>query len=98
MEGYIKRKNVEAMLWRLSNEPFYYHNGETFFAGISAAESDLLDIPDEDVVEVRYSKWVGFPNNGVWDIKCASCHRLLPFGQNPKDLNYCPYCGARMET
>jgi hypothetical protein len=46
---------------------------------------------------VRHSKWTGFPNNGVWSIKCASCHRLIPFGNTPNELPYCPYCGSKMD-
>ena len=55
----------------------------------------LNNAPKADTV--KHSKWTGFPNNGVWDIKCASCHRLIPFGKTPNELLYCPYCGSRMD-
>jgi hypothetical protein len=45
-----------------------------------------------------HSKWIGFPNNGVWDLKCDNCHRIIPFGQTPETMHYCPQCGARMDA
>jgi len=44
------------------------------------------------------SKWVGFPNNGVWDLKCEKCGYIIPFGQCPENMHYCPNCGAKMES
>ena len=45
-----------------------------------------------------HSKWIGFPNNGVWDLKCDNCHRIIPFGQTPETMHYCPQCGAKMDV
>ena len=42
------------------------------------------------------SKWVGFSNNGVWDLKCEKCGYIIPFGQSPENIHYCPNCGAKM--
>lgn len=42
------------------------------------------------------SRWIGFPNNGAWDLKCDKCHRIIPFGQSPNSMHYCPNCGADM--
>lgn len=28
--------------------------------------------------------------------RCPHCHRLLP-GRAPLDMDYCPYCGKRLE-
>lgn len=46
---------------------------------------------------VRHSKWIGFPNNGVWDLKCDNCHRIIPRGQTAETMHYCPQCGAKMD-
>lgn len=53
---------------------------------------------NNDVQVVKHSKWVGFPNNGVWDLKCDNCHRVIPFGQTPETMHYCPLCGAKMDA
>jgi len=53
-------------------------------------------IPDGDVRPVVHSKWIPFPNDGVWDFKCDICHRIIPFGQTPDTMKYCPNCGADM--
>ena len=55
------------------------------------------DAPKVEYREVKHSKWVGFPNNGVWDLKCDICHRVIPFGQTPETMHYCPECGAIMD-
>lgn len=50
-----------------------------------------------DIKTVKHSKWVGFPNNGAWDLKCDNCHRIIPFGQTPETMHYCPLCGSKMD-
>lgn len=54
-------------------------------------------VPAADVEPVKHGKWTGFPNNNVWSIKCSECHRLLPFGTLPEEMEYCSHCGARMD-
>ena len=49
-------------------------------------------------MDTEKSKWVGYSNNGIWDLKCDKCGHPIPFGQNPEDMHYCPNCGAKMET
>ena len=56
----------------------------------------LLEAPAADVEPVVHGKWTSFPNNNVWSIKCSECHRLLPFGTLPEEMEYCPHCGAHM--
>lgn len=45
------------------------------------------------------SKWVMIPVNGVARYRCGNidCCRLIPFGCSPNELDYCPFCGARMK-
>ena len=48
----------------------------------------------------NHARWVGFPNQGVWSYRCGNldCARLIPFGCNPNELAYCPYCGTKMNA
>lgn len=55
-------------------------------------------VPAADVRPVVHSKWILFPNDGVWDFKCDICHRIIPFGQTPDTMKYCPNCGADMRA
>ena len=86
MTDYIKR---EPLLAWLSNMAV----SENIIEAISNKER----FPSADVVEVKHSKWIGFPNNGVWDLKCDNCHRIIPFGQTPDTMHYCPQCGYKMD-
>lgn len=45
-----------------------------------------------------HAEWVGIPVNGTWRYRCGNidCCRLIPFGCEPHELNYCPYCGTKM--
>ena len=53
---YIERGQVLEITNRLSNEPYYQHNGETFYAGVSAVDLEILTIPTADVAEVVYCR------------------------------------------
>jgi hypothetical protein len=46
--------------------------------------------------KVIHMGWVGIPVNGVWRYRCGNinCARLIPFGCEPNELDFCPYCGA----
>ena len=43
-------------------------------------------------------EWVGFPCDGVWSTRCGNieCARKIPFGCNPNEFNYCPFCGSEV--
>ena len=64
------------------------------YKGDVSSESDCIS--SADVRNAVKSKWIPFPNNGVWDFKCDICHRIIPFGQTPDTMNFCPNCGADM--
>jgi hypothetical protein len=69
----------------------FVNDAERYFISL------LEKAPEVKIESVRHASWTGFPNNGVWDIKCSNCHRLIPFGQSPHDLAFCPYCGSKMD-
>lgn len=58
----------------------------------------LCKEPTVKAEPVVHSKWIGFPNGGVWDLKCDACHRIIPTGQTPETMHYCPQCGAKMDS
>ena len=45
------------------------------------------------------AKWEVIAQYGGLHVRCsnADCHRHLPFGTSPNQLQYCPFCGAKME-
>lgn len=45
MEKYIKLSDIEELLEKLYDEPGYWHTGETFYAGISAVQQAIKDLP-----------------------------------------------------
>ncbi len=45
MTEYIKLSDVLAILEKLKKEPGYWHTGETFYAGVYAVESEVVDLP-----------------------------------------------------
>lgn len=51
-----------------------------------------------DAVPVVHARWIGFPNGIVWGLKCDACYRIIPMGQTPETMHYCPQCGARMDA
>lgn len=44
-EEYIKLSDVLAIFEKLKREPGYWHTGETFYAGVYAVESEVVDLP-----------------------------------------------------
>lgn len=43
--------------------------------------------------------WVMIPVGGAVNYRCGNidCCRLIPFGKQPSEMAYCPYCGAKMK-
>ena len=59
----------------------------------------ITKYPAADVVEVKHGEWIMIPVNGVAEYRCGNidCCRIIPFGQSPYKMLYCPYCGAKMD-
>ena len=76
----------------------WIRHGSSLYSDFSYSVADCpYYVSSTDVVEVVHSSWVGFPNNEVWDLRCDKCHLILPFGQRPETMHYCPNCGAKMD-
>ena len=63
----------------------------------------LLDtVPVADVQEIKHAKWIEYK----YKLKCSNCNTLIDIDDIPEKiclnycsiLNYCPYCGAKMEA
>lgn len=67
-------------------------------SGAAAHCCAMCKEPTVKAETVVHSKWIGFPNGGVWDLKCDACHRIIPTGQTPETMHYCPQCGAKMDS
>lgn len=56
----------------------------------------MLDyFPSADVVEVRHGRWLQPYHNRQYK-KCSVCESVFSVNL-PKNANYCPNCGARMD-
>lgn len=54
--------------------------------------------PPASVKQETYTEWVSIPVDGVWRYRCGNinCCRIMPFGVDYREFNYCPYCGAKI--
>ena len=68
-----------------------------------AVESEIDELPTADVVEVKHGVWYksrfvqrsGFRT--VKDFLCNRCEKEYSVQQPSNLMNYCPYCGAKMD-
>lgn len=93
---YIERGQVLEIINRLSNEPYYQHNGETFYDGVSAVDLEILTIPTADVAEVKHGYWAYNENHGAHESPylCSEC--LADGSSDIQGEKYCYNCGAEM--
>ncbi len=67
---------------------------------IEVVKQNIKDMPTADVEPVRHGHWILYRLNSLyidWQIlECSVCgmNRLRRTGEV---LNYCPYCGAKMD-
>lgn len=88
MEEYIKLKDLEELLASLYQEPEYQHNGETYYAGISAVQIDISSLPTIQIPES--AQWLPYSHTMM---ECSACGRHTTIHR----YRYCPYCGAPMK-
>jgi hypothetical protein len=63
----------------------------------------IEDAPTADVVEVKHGEWIkpqfvgrrGF--YGLKDCACGICKKEYAIEESCDFLNYCPFCGAKMD-
>ena len=56
----------------------------------------IMDSPDADAVPVRHAEWIA---EKYQFCKCSACDKSIKVDYNYiLPLNYCPNCGAKMNT
>ena len=91
---YYEALAVIDMLTKLFNEPEHLHKGETFYAGVCAAEDALTELPTVELAEVHHGKWVDWCGSYV----CTNCNFECGDHNYLGDGSYCPECGAKMDA
>ena len=61
-------------------------------------EADINGIPAADVAPVRHGRWIRKnPHGYEWIFVCSNCGYVDGYPFNDRH-NYCPNCGAKMES
>lgn len=58
MEKYVKLSDINRVLEKLTHEPAYYHDGEDFYNGISAVDSEISSLPTIELGMLNVDKWL----------------------------------------
>jgi len=81
-------------LCRITNEivPFSFDRGD---------KCPLIELPSDDVVEVKYAKDIYMQGKGHCEFKCSLCGAEIGCVEGGDmdggKFNYCPNCGAKMK-
>lgn len=59
-------------------------------------EDALNKIPAADVAPVVHGEWIGKPIAGYSSVRCSNCRTV--YSDNNGRWNYCPNCGATMNS
>ena len=94
MEKYYKVSDVNLIVERLLREPYYRHEGETWYSGVSAMADAIILLAPTFVEEPKVGKWVAkdimIRSIDALNYICSEC------GADGKCTPYCPNCGAKM--
>lgn len=97
MSRYIDEGLVNLKLKQICDE----HNTSygVQFGGRAKDFAQLTDdIPNADVVEVKYGKWANAYSSGTHLYRCTECGEYIEaIWTGGYDFKYCPNCGAKME-
>lgn len=58
------------------------------------AEHDIVDAPTVDASPVKHGHWIW--SDDLCEYCCSRCGHTDDYGIHP-DIEYCPYCGAKMD-
>ena len=64
----------------------------------TSAMNGLMSIPAADVVERKRGKWIVLNDEYIDNCKCSECGCIEYFNKGWKRFNFCPNCGAEMES
>lgn len=88
------RKEIEA---GKKNLHFKSDENAQVCAGVLAFVEGVIDrVPESDVERVKHGEWKYNKNGGYI---CSECDCWLEdyYGATPEMMNYCFYCGAKMD-
>jgi rubrerythrin len=92
MEKYYRVSDVDAIVEKLLREPYYQHDGESWYSGVSAMADALTFVTPMFVEEPKVSKWID-SDPAEW--QCSRCKYKVERWNNTL---YCPACGAKMKV
>lgn len=111
MEKYYKVSDVNAIIEKLLREPYYQHDSESWYSGVSAMADALLFMAPTFVEEPKVAKWELREVEAFWiqnmeeSIKTGKPTKaMMPvcscckteFGKAVLTYRYCPNCGAKI--
>ena len=71
MEKYYKASDIGALIEKLLKKPYYQHEGESWYSGVSAVWDELIGLPAEEVDIDEFKKEVADLRNRlhlIWAI------------------------------
>lgn len=100
MEQYYKISDVNAIIEKLLREPYYQHDGESWYSGVSAMADALASLETHSLVDKpKVGKWIpASAKPGVHaGMKCSLCKARISYSEyfNGQHL-YCHKCSAKM--
>lgn len=99
MERYYKVSDVNALVEKLLQDPHNQHDGESWYAGVSAMADALLFMAPTFVEEPKVGKWIPASTKpGVHaGMKCSECKARITYSEYYHGQHlYCHKCGAKM--
>jgi DNA-directed RNA polymerase subunit RPC12/RpoP len=89
--------DADALLNALNTYSDTENGNGHFLHGIKSAQEQIDDAPTIDAMPVVRGEWTY--EHGAW--ACSKCGEDSPYGIDRKTVkfaNYCPNCGAKMES
>jgi hypothetical protein len=99
MEKYYRVSDVNAIVEKLLREPYYQHDGESWYSGVSAMADALLFVTPAFVEEPKVGEWKYNESDTHGNKKpyCSNCGEYhLSSWSDYTGCIYCPNCGAKM--
>lgn len=73
MEKYYKASDIGALIEKLLRTPYYSHEGESWYSGVSAVWDAIIELPVEEADINELKRYVADLNNRrhlIWAIGC----------------------------
>lgn len=102
MEKYYKASDVGAIIEQLLKTPYYQHEGESWYSGVSAVWDGLISLDTIELDEPKEGRWLFSDYGGIHYYQCSCCDYDLeiPHTYTKDDIKkykkYCVHCGAKM--